>query len=121
VPPEEVLAGGIRDRLNLLPVEGQEAFFAVFAAIARQQLDEVTESQAGYITHEGYMKLITRAQELDRRAGRPVKEDMTTGEAVAKLEEAGELDALESGYLHAAMNDILWIPVEDENQRGEEN
>jgi len=37
---------------------------------------------------EGFIKLIKRAQELERRAGRPIKQDMTLGEALARLEEA---------------------------------
>jgi hypothetical protein len=101
-------------RISSLPVGDQAEFFAVFRAIAERSRAERVRFEAGEVEAEGYIKLIERAQELDRLAGRPAKQDMTTGEAVTRLEEAGELDALELGYLRSAMNDLIWVPEPDE-------
>ena len=60
------------------------------------------------------MKLIERAQELDRRAGRPVNEAMTLKEAVPKLEAVGELGLLEREYLKSVKDELVWVPVDEE-------
>jgi hypothetical protein len=60
------------------------------------------------------MKLIARAKELDRRAGRPVNEAMTLEEAVPKLEAAGELGLLEREYLKSVRGELVWVPVDED-------
>jgi hypothetical protein len=79
-----------------LPPEDQAEFVGLFRVIGRVALEEGQRIEAAEaLEAEGFIKLIERAQELDRQAGRPVKEDMTTGEAIGRLEEAGELGTLE--------------------------
>ena len=63
---------------------------------------------------EGFIKLIERAQELDRRAGRPADEAMTLKEAVPKLEAVGELGLLEREYLKSVKDELVWVPVDEE-------
>jgi hypothetical protein len=63
-------------------------FIDVFGAIMRKAREEGLQQKAEAAQAEGFTKLIKRAQALDRQAGRPIKEDMTLGEALARLEEA---------------------------------
>jgi hypothetical protein len=51
------------------------------------------------------------AQELNRRAGRHVNENMTLEEVVPKLEEAGELGTLDREYLNSVKDELVWVPV----------
>jgi hypothetical protein len=87
VPPDESVVN-LHQRMADLSPQDQREFTDVFRAIARQGHAEGLQLQAEAAQAEGFIKLIERAQELDRQAGRPVKEDMTLGEALARLEEA---------------------------------
>jgi hypothetical protein len=116
IPPEELLVGDELARLAELPREEQVKFFGVFGAMAREDHQEVYRLKAEGVRAEGFMQIIARAQELDRKAGRPVNENMTLEEAVPKLEEAGELDTLEREYLRSVWGEIVWVPVEDEEE-----
>jgi hypothetical protein len=101
-------------RISAMPVGDQREFFGMYRAISQWHREEGLRLEAGAVEAEGYAKLIERAKELDRQAGRPVKEDMTTGEAVARLEEAGELGALERAHFDATKNEIIWVPVDED-------
>jgi hypothetical protein len=61
--------------------------------------------------YEDLQEIIARAQELDRRAGRPDDEEMMVGVAVAKLEAAGELDLLEHKYLDGIKHEVIYVPL----------
>ena len=41
---------------------------------------------------------------------------MTFEKSIAKLEAAGKLDPLERKYLHAVKDEIVWIPVSEEDE-----
>jgi hypothetical protein len=113
-PPFEVLDDELLSRINSLPGEDQREFFGIFGALARYYREEGLRLQAEGIRAEGFAKLIERAQELDRRAGRPVNESMTLKEAVPKLEAAGELDTLDREYLNSVWGELVWVPVPEE-------
>jgi|SRR5215211_3233165 len=115
-PPEEVLDDELLSRIKGLPVDDQREFFGLFGAIAREYLEEGIRLRAEGIRFMGFAKLIERAQELDRRAGRTVKENMTLEEAIPKLEAAGELDTLEREYLNSVKDEIVWVPRADEEE-----
>ncbi len=109
-PAIEVLDDELLSRIKELPVGDQREFFGLFGAIARRDYEEAARLQAEAVRAEGFIKLIERAQDLDRRAGRPIKENMSLGEAIPKLEAAGELDILEREYLNSVKNEIIWVP-----------
>ena len=111
VPPDELVAN-LHQHMTELPPEDQAEFVGLFRAIACEAHEEGYRREAEALQAEGYAKLIEQAQELDREARRPVKEDMTTGEAIARLEEAGELGALERAYFDAIKDEIIWVPEE---------
>jgi hypothetical protein len=98
VPAHELVTNLNRRMLDLSPYD-QVEFLELFGAIGRRELEEGFRLEAKGIKQEGCAKLIKRAQELDRYAGRPVNEAMTLEEAVPKLEAAGELGLLEREYL----------------------
>jgi hypothetical protein len=110
VSPEEVLSGDLLERLKALPLEDRRGIVSLWGDIGRWELEEGTRLQAEAIRFEGFAKLIGRAQELDRQAGRPVNEDMTLEEAIPKLEAAGKLDTLEREYLEAVKGEVVWVP-----------
>jgi hypothetical protein len=112
-PPLEVLDNELLSRIKGLPVDERREFFRVFGSVARQGREEAIRLQADAIRFEGFAKLIERAQELDRQAGRPINEDMTLKEAIPKLEAAGKLDALEREYLESVKDEIVWVPREE--------
>jgi NADH:ubiquinone oxidoreductase subunit C len=89
VPPDELVVD-LRQRMAELPPEDQREFIDLFRVIARDAHEERNRLEGEALQAEGFVKLIERAQELDRQAGRPVREDMTLGEALARLEEAGQ-------------------------------
>jgi hypothetical protein len=111
VPPDELVVNLHRRMAELAPRDRVE-FIDVFGAIMRQAREEGLQQKAEAAQAEGFIKLIKRAQALDRQAGRPVKEDMTTGEAIGRLEEAGELGTLERAYFDAIKDEIIWVPEE---------
>jgi hypothetical protein len=111
VPPDESVVN-LHQRMADLPPQDRVEFVDVFRVIARKAHEEGYRLEAEALQAEGYAKLIERAQELDREAGRPVNEDMTTGEAIARLEEAGELGALERAHFDAIKDEIIWVPEE---------
>src|SRR5215204_510748 len=113
VPADELVVD-LHQRMAELPPQDQPAFLDLFGAIAREAHEEGFRLRAGAIQAEGFMKLIERAKELDRQAGRPIKEDMTTGEAVARLAEAGELGTLERALFDAIKDEIIWVPVDED-------
>jgi hypothetical protein len=39
---------------------------------------------------------------------------MTTGEAIGRLEEAGELSLLEREYFEAWKHELVWVPVDED-------
>jgi hypothetical protein len=86
--PSDELVVNLHQRMAALPPQDQREFVDVFRAIARRGHAEGLQLQGEAAQAEGFIKLIERAQELDRQAGRPVKGDMTLGEALARLEEA---------------------------------
>jgi hypothetical protein len=100
-------------RMLELPPEDQVEFVELFRAIGRKAHEEGLRLEVEGIKHEAFAKLISRAQELDRVAGRPVKEGMTLKEAIPKLE-AGELSTLEREYLEAAKHELVWEPVDED-------
>jgi hypothetical protein len=112
-PPLEVLDNELLSRIKGLPVDERREFFGVFGFVARQGREEAIRLQAEAIRFEGFAKLIERAQELDRQAGRRVNEDMTLEEAIPKLEAAGKLDALEREYLESVKGEVVWVPREE--------
>jgi len=71
-----------------LLLQDRVEFVDLFRAIKRQAHTEGMQLESEAVQAEGFIKLIERAQALDRQAGRPIKEDMTLGEALARLEEA---------------------------------
>ena len=95
-----------------LPPEDQAEFVGLFRVIRREADEEGQRLETEALEAEGFVRLIERAKELDRQAGRPVKEDMTTGEAIGRLEEAGELGTLERAYFDAIKDEIIWVPEE---------
>jgi hypothetical protein len=113
VPADELVAN-LHQRMASLPPQDRSEFVDVFHAIARQAEEEGLRLQAEGVKHEGFAKLIERAQELDRHAGRPVNEAMTLEEAVPKLEEAGELGLLEREYLKSVWGELVWVPVDED-------
>lgn len=121
VPADELVIDLHQRMLGLSPHD-QAEFIELFRAIGRKAYEEGLGLEAEGIKHEGFMKLIERAQELDQRAGRPINKDMNLGEAIPKLEEAGELSALEREYLEAVKHELVWVPIkpdEDEEKEGE--
>src|SRR5215212_10948542 len=92
--PADELVDKLHQRMLELPPEDQVEFVELFRAIGRKAHEEGLGLVVEGIKHKGFAKLISRAQELDRVAGRPVKEGMTLKEAILKLE-AGELSTLE--------------------------
>ena len=110
--PADELVPNLHQRMAHLPPQDLSEFVDLFRAIKRKADDEGLRLEAEGLEAEGFMKLIARAKELDRQAGRPVKEDMTTGEAIGRLEEAGELDTLERAYFDAIKDEIIWVPEE---------
>lgn len=113
VPPDELVINLNQRMLGLSPTD-QAEFVELFRAIERKAHQEGLRLEAEGIKHEGFVKLIERAQELDRRAGRPVNKDMTLGEAIPKLEAAGELSALEREYVEAVKDELVWVPVKED-------
>jgi hypothetical protein len=111
VPPDELVVN-LHQRMAELAPEDLVEFVQLYGVIGRKFQEEGLRLEAEALKHEGYRKLIERAQELDRQAGRLVKEDMTTGEAIARLEEAAELGTLERAHFDATKNEIIWVPVE---------
>jgi hypothetical protein len=87
VPPDELVVN-LHQRMVGLPLQDRVEFVDLFRAIKRQAHEEGLQLEAEAVQAEGFMKLIKRAQELERRAGRSIKQDMTLGEALARLEEA---------------------------------
>jgi hypothetical protein len=116
-PPLEVLEDELLSRIKGLPVEEQREFFGIFGAIARDLHEEALRMQAEAIEAEGFIKLIARAQELDRQAGRPVNEHMTLEEAIPKLEAAGKLDSLEREYVESVKDEVVWVPVPEQEDQ----
>jgi hypothetical protein len=113
VPPDELVAN-LHQRMAGLPPQDQPEFVDLFRAITRKAHEEGLRLEAEGLKHEGFMKLIARAQELDRRAGRPVNEDMNLKEAIPKLEAAGELSLLEREYYEAVKHELVWVPVDED-------
>ena len=113
VSPEEILTGELLERLKALPLEDRQEMLSLWAAIVSYQRELAAQAEAEAIKFEAFAKLIERAQELDRQAGRPVNEHMNLKEAVPKLEAAGELDTLEREYLESIKDEIVWVPRED--------
>jgi hypothetical protein len=87
VPPDELVVD-LHQRMAGLLLQDRAEFVDLFRAIKRQAHEEGLQLEVEAVQAEGFIKLIERAQELERRAGRPIKEDMTLGEALARLEEA---------------------------------
>jgi hypothetical protein len=87
VPPDELVVD-LHQRMAELAPRDRVEFIDVFRAIRRRAREEGLQQKAEAAQAEGFTKLIKRAQALDRQAGRPIKEDMTLGEALARLEEA---------------------------------
>jgi hypothetical protein len=114
VPPDELVVN-LRQRMASLPPQDQPEFIDIFRVIAHQAHEKALQLEAEAVQAEGFAKLIRRAQELDRRAGRPANEAMTLEEAVPKLEAAGELGVLEREYLKSVWGELVWVPV-DENE-----
>ena len=112
--PADELVDKLHQRMLELPPEDQVEFVELFRAIGRKAHQEGLRLEVEGIKHEGFAKLISRAQELDRVAGRPVKEGMTLKEAIPKLEAAGELSTLEREYLEAAKHELVWVPVDED-------
>jgi len=113
VPPDELVLN-LRQRIADLPVQDQPELVDIFGVIARQDHEEGLRLKAEGVRHEGFMEIIGREQELDKRAGRAVNEAMTLKEAVPKLEAAGELDLLEREYLESVKDEIVWVPADEE-------
>ena len=112
--PADELVDKLHQRMLELPPEDQVEFVELFRAIGRKAHEEGLRLVVEGIKHKGFAKLISRAQELDRVAGRPVKEGMTLKEAIPKLEAAGELSTLEREYLEAAKQELVWVPVDED-------
>ena len=115
--PADELVDKLRQRSQRmleLPPEDQVEFVELLRAIGRKTHEEGLRLEVEGIKHEGFAKLISKAQELDRVAGRPVKEGMTLKEAIPKLEAAGELSTLEREYLEAAKHELVWVPVDED-------
>jgi hypothetical protein len=87
VPPDELVVN-LHQRMTGLPLQDRVEFVDLFRAIKGQAHEEGLQLEAEAAEAEGFIKLIKRAQALDRQAGRPIKEDMSLGEALARLEEA---------------------------------
>jgi hypothetical protein len=87
VPPDELVVD-LHQRMAGLLLQDRVEFVDLFRAIKRQAHTEGLQLEVEAVQAEGFIKLIKRAQELERRAGRPIKQDMTLGEALARLEEA---------------------------------
>jgi hypothetical protein len=87
VPPDELVVN-LHQRMTGLPLQDRVEFVDLFGAIKCQAHEEGLQLEAEAAEAEGFIKLIKRAQALDRQAGRPIKEDMSLGEALARLEEA---------------------------------
>ena len=115
IPPEELLVDELA-RMASLPVEDRAELVGLFRAIARWTYQEGYRLQAEEAKHERFATLIQQAQDLDRGAGRPVKENMTLGEAIPMLEAAGKLDPLERKYLDSVKDEIVWVPVSEEDE-----
>jgi len=113
VPADELVAN-LHQRTSELQPQDRAEFATLWYRIAHQNLEEGLRLKRKAVMAEGFIKLIERAKELDRRAGRPVNESTTTGEAIARLEEAGELGTLERKYWDSVKDDIFWVPREDE-------
>jgi hypothetical protein len=114
-PPLELLDDELLSRIKNLSVGDQRAFFGLVGAIADHAHDEALRLEADAVRAEGFIKLIERAQELDRQAGRPVNEHMTLEEAIPKLEAAGELDVLEREYVESVKDEIIWVPIPEDD------
>jgi hypothetical protein len=84
--PELVV--NLHQRMAGLLLQDRVEFVDLFRAIKCQAHTEGLQLEVEAVQAEGFKKLIERAQALDRQAGRPIKEDMTLGEALARLEEA---------------------------------
>jgi hypothetical protein len=88
IPPDELVVNLHQRMVGLTPQDQQE-FVDLFRAIVRDAHEERNRLEAEALQAERFVKRIERAQELDRQAGRPVREDMTLGEVLERLEEAG--------------------------------
>jgi hypothetical protein len=115
VPPDELVVD-LHQRMTSLPRSDQPEFVALFRDMAHEHHEEGLRLEAEALQFEGFAKLIERAQDLDRRAGRPVNEHMTLAEAIPKLEAAGELSVLEREYVEAAKDEVVWVPVEEDDE-----
>jgi hypothetical protein len=115
VPPDELIVN-LGQRMTELPLQDRREFLDLFRVIAHEAHEEAYRLRAEALEAEGYARLIEQAKELDRQAGRRVKEDMTTGEAVARLEEAGELGALEQAHFDAINDQIVLVPVDEDDE-----
>jgi hypothetical protein len=113
VPPDELVVN-LRQRMAGLPPQDLSELVDLYRAIKRRAREEGLKLEAEGLEAEGFMKLIARAKELDRRAGRPVNEAMTLEEAVPKLEAAGELGLLEREYLKSVRGELVWVPVDED-------
>jgi hypothetical protein len=87
VPPDELVVN-LHQRMAELAPRDRVEFVDVFRAVARAADKERKRLAAELLEIETFANIIERAQELDRQAGRPIKQDMTLGEALARLEEA---------------------------------
>jgi hypothetical protein len=108
VPPDELLVD-LEQRMAALSPEDLSEFVGLHEALVRRGREEAVRLEAEALESEGFLKLIERTKEVDRRAGRPVNEKLTTGEAVARLKEAGELDSLTEAYYEAVKHEIVWV------------
>jgi hypothetical protein len=113
VPAAELVVN-LHQRIADLPPSDQPEFIDIFRCIARQAHEDGLQLEAEAVKHEGFIKLIERAQELDRRVGRPAGETTTLREAVPKLEAAGELSLLEREYLASVRDELVWVPVDED-------
>jgi hypothetical protein len=89
VPPDELVLN-LRERVSELSAEDRAEYMDLWRVIARRARAEADRNREEAEQADLFIRLIRRAQELDRRAGRPVNECMTIGEALARLKEAGE-------------------------------
>jgi hypothetical protein len=87
VPPDELVVN-LHQRMAELAPRDRVEVVDVFRAVARAADKERKRLAAELLEIETFANIIERAQELDRQAGRPIKQDMTLGEALARLEEA---------------------------------
>lgn len=116
VPADELIPD-LRERMERLFREQPEIkpeFLGLFEAIVRRSRAESNRLEAEALKYEGFEEIIRRAQELERRAGRLVNERMTLGEAISKLDAAGELDPLERKYLDSVKHELVYVPPDEE-------